>query len=34
MAFAVFNCPLFTFSKKMTHWNLDIIGYWLIGAGY
>ena len=30
----LFNCPLFTFSeKKMKYWNLDIIGYWVIGAG-
>ena len=29
MTFPIFNCPLFTFSK---HWNLDMIGYWVIGA--
>ena len=29
-----FNCPLFTFSKKMKHWNIGITGYWVIGAGY
>ena len=29
MTFINFNCPLFTFSKKLKHWNLVIIGYWL-----
>ena len=24
---------LFHLFKKMKHWNLDIIGYWEIGAG-
>ena len=29
-----FNWPLFIFWKKnMKHWNLDIIGYWVIGTG-
>ena len=27
-------CPLFTFWKKMKHWNVDVNGYWVIGAGY
>ena len=30
----IFNCPLFTFSKKkIKDWNLDIIDYSVIGAG-
>ena len=33
MTFTIFNCPLFTFSKKLKHWNRDVIGYWVIGAG-
>ena len=33
MKFTIFKSPLFTFSKKMKHWNLDIIGYWVIWAG-
>ena len=30
-----FNVPSSTFQKKkkMKHWNSDIIGYWVIGAG-
>ena len=31
LAFTTFNFTLFTFSMK--RWNLDIIGYWVIGAG-
>ena len=33
MTYTIFNCPLFTFSKEMKHWNLDIFGYWVTGAG-
>ena len=33
MPFTIFNCPLFTFPKKKKIWNLDIIGYLVIGAG-
>ena len=35
MIFPIFNCPLFTFSKKkkMKQWNFDITGYWIIRAG-
>ena len=28
------NCPLFTFFKNIKRWNLDVFGYWVIGAGY
>ena len=28
-----FKCPLFTFSKKMKRWNLNLIIYWVIWAG-
>ena len=35
MTYTIFNCLLFAFSKKkIKHWNLDIFGYWVIGAGY
>ena len=34
MPFTIFKCSLFTFSKKMKQWNLNIIGYWVIGSGY
>ena len=27
------SCPLFIFSKQVKHWNLNIIGYWVIWAG-
>ena len=33
MTFTIFNCALFTFSEKVNHWNLDVIVYWVIGAG-
>ena len=33
VTFNILKCPLFTFSKKMKHWNCDIIGYRVLGAG-
>ena len=33
MTFTIFNCPLFTFSKKVKNWKLDISGYWVIITG-
>ena len=33
MAFTIFKWSLFTFSKKMKHWNFEILGYFVIGAG-
>ena len=33
MTYTIFNCPLFIhLFKKMKYWNLEILGYWVIGA--
>ena len=34
MAFTIFNCPLIHLCKKMKHWKLDLICYWVTGAKF